>query len=69
VAKLEKEVTVIFSSYDVVSPIPDFCKSDLNKCYFVEKFVRISKLELICERQGEIACYLPTFFKFTITII
>jgi len=46
-ALLQNGVTVVFNCYDVVSPIPGFCKSDINECNCVEKFVSIYILELL----------------------
>jgi hypothetical protein len=40
-AHLDNDVTVVVSCYDVVSPTPNCCKSDINERFGVEKFVRI----------------------------
>jgi hypothetical protein len=69
VAQLENDVTVVVNSYGVVSPIPDSCKSDISECNFIEEFVRISKLEFLCEGLGEISYYLRHFFKFITNIV
>jgi len=34
---LENDVTVVVNCNDVVSPIPQYCKSDISECYFVEE--------------------------------
>ena len=54
---LQNDVRFIVNCYDVVSPIPDGCKSDINEYYCVEKFVRIYILELLFVGLGEIANY------------
>jgi len=40
-AQLENDIIVVVSCYDVVSPIPDCCKSDISERSCVEKYVRI----------------------------
>jgi hypothetical protein len=37
----ENTVTAIFNCYDVVSPSPGCCKSNISECYLVEEFIRI----------------------------
>jgi len=34
---LENNVTVVVNCNDVESPIPQYCKSDISECYFVEE--------------------------------
>jgi hypothetical protein len=62
-AVLQNDENFIVNCYDVVSPIPDACKSDINECYCVEKFARIYILEVLFVRGGEIENYLPTFYQ------
>ena len=38
---LKNSITVVVNCYDVEFSTPDSCKSDINECYYVEKFVRI----------------------------
>ena len=66
---LENVVTVVANSYEVVLPIPDFCKSDLSVCHFVEEFLWISHLELICVMQEDIYIIYRYLYKFIIIII
>jgi hypothetical protein len=40
-AQLQNVVTVVVSCWDVVSPTPNCCKSNINELSGVEKFVRI----------------------------
>jgi hypothetical protein len=40
-AHLENDVTFVVNCYDVVSPTPNYCKSDISEHSGVEKFVRI----------------------------
>ena len=54
---LQNDVIVIVNCYDVVSPIPVVCKSDINEYYCVEKFVGIYILELLFVGLREIANY------------
>ena len=56
-AVLENSVTVVVNCYDVGSPTPDCCKSDISDCYYVEKLIRILILELHFVRLGEIGNY------------
>jgi hypothetical protein len=37
----ENFVTVVINCYGFVPPTPDCCKSELNKCCFVKKFIKI----------------------------
>jgi hypothetical protein len=61
--ELDNGVTVVVNCYDVVSPNPHCCKSDISERYFVEKLFRTSKLELVCLRRVEIVYNLPTLFQ------
>jgi hypothetical protein len=54
---LQNDVKFKVNIYDVVSPTPDVCKSDINECFFVEKYFRIYILELHFVRGGDIVTY------------
>jgi len=68
-AVLENVVMLVVNCYGVVLSIPDFCKSDLSECHFVENFLRISDLELLCVRQEEIYIIYRHLFKFISIIL